>query len=504
METYRRKRGAATGAVGGAPARAAAPQPPDVQPVDRLHARGAAPARPRRAAARRGQHHGAAGPAGLRQHRPQEGSPRALHRPGRPPGPQRAPLLPGARGSPRGVPAHRLHAHRGPGLPAVQPHLPPGARPLDHPRAPGPHRPRCSANAPYEDVRLIVVTDNERILGLGDQGAGGMGIPVGKLALYVAAAGIHPAQTLPISLDVGTDNEALLGDDLYIGWRQPRLRGEYYDAGRRVRAGGEAALPRRPSCSGRTSSSGTPSGCSTATARSCPRFNDDIQGTAAIAVAGMLAGGRAPRACRSRRSASSWSAPAPPASGSRASSGRALRREGVRGETSCARSPSWTWTAWWSTRTIEYRRGLSWPAALAESYGLAREASRDLLAVVRAAEAHGAHRRLRRARPLHRRRWCARWRATSSGPLIFPSRTPRARSEATPADLLALDRRPGPRGHGQPVRPVEFEGRTVRIGQGNNVFVFPGVGLGVLVAEAREVTDGMFAAAAEALAEEAV
>ena len=128
-----------TGARGGAAARAAAPQPPHVQPGHGLHPRRATRARARGAAARRGQLDGAAGPAGLRQHRPQDGAARALHRPRRHPGPQRAPLLQGARGPPRGVPPHRLHPHRGPGLPAVQPDLPPRARPLDHARAQGPH-----------------------------------------------------------------------------------------------------------------------------------------------------------------------------------------------------------------------------------------------------------------------------------------------------------------------------------------------------------------------------
>ena len=353
-------------------------------------------------------------------------------------------------------------------------------------------------NAPFDDVRLVVVTDNERILGLGDQGAGGMGIPVGKLALYVAAAGIHPTRTLPISLDVGTDNEALLGDDLYLGWRHPRLRGQEYDdlvdefvAAVRKRFPGAVLqwedfkqwnafklLVRYRSV--------------------LPSFNDDIQGTAAMALAGLLAGGRAlGRTLGEQRIVMVGAGAA--GTGIARLIRTALVREGLRGDDLLRALCLVDVDGLVVDSDVEYRGGLSWPMALATSYGLGPAKPRDLASVVRAFRptaligASGAPGAFTEEAVREMARHVER-------PLIFPLSNPTTSAEATPGDLLAWTGGRALVATGSPFGSVEFDGRTVRIGQGNNAFVFPGVGLGVLVAEAREVTDAMFAAAAETLA----
>ena len=358
-------------------------------------------------------------------------------------------------------------------------------------------------NAPFDDVRLIVVTDNERILGLGDQGAGGMGIPIGKLALYTAAAGIHPSQTLPISLDVGTDNESLLKDELYLGWRLPRLRGPEYDS--LVEEFVQAVKKRFPKALLQWEDFKKVNAFRLLDRyrKVLPCFNDDIQGTAAVAPAGIMAGCRATGIPFKDQRVVILGAGAAGVGIARLLRDT-FRRAGLEGENlarAIANLDSHGLVVDDQEIADVHKRAFAWPAALAEKMGLRKGSPRDLLAVVRAvkptvligtsAEPGTFTEAIVREMAKHVER-----------PVIFPMSNPTSKSEAKPVDIVAWTNGRALIATGSPFDPVPHEGRMITIGQGNNVFIFPGVGLGALVAEAKEVTDGMFAVAAQRLADE--
>lgn len=358
-------------------------------------------------------------------------------------------------------------------------------------------------NAPFDGVRLIVVTDNERILGLGDQGAGGMGIPIGKLALYTTAAGIHPSLTLPISLDVGTDNESLLKDELYLGWRLPRLRGPEYDSF--VEEFVQAVKKRFPKALLQWEDFKKVNAF-----RLLDRyrkvlacFNDDIQGTAAVATAGMMAGSRATGIPLKDQRVVILGAGAAGVGIARLLRDT-FRRAGLEGENlirAIANLDSQGLVVDDGEIKDVHKRDFAWPAALAEKMGLKKGSPRDLLAVVRAVKPTvliGTS-----AQPGTFTEAIVREMAKHvERPVIFPMSNPTSKCEAKPVDLVAWTNGRALIATGSPFDPVPYQGRMITIGQGNNVFIFPGVGLGALVAEAKEVTDGMFAVAAQRLADE--
>jgi malate dehydrogenase (oxaloacetate-decarboxylating) len=358
-------------------------------------------------------------------------------------------------------------------------------------------------NAPFEDVRLIVVTDNERILGLGDQGAGGMGIPIGKLALYTAAAGIPPWQTLPISLDVGTDNQALLEDDLYLGWRFPRLRGSDYDSF--VEEFVQAVRRRFPRAllQWEDFKKANAFRLLDRYRRTLPSFNDDIQGTAAVAAAGMVAGTRVTGIPVTEQRVVILGAGAAGIGIARLLRDT-FRRHGLSGDAlvaAVANLDSHGMLVSDGPIADEHKREFAWPPALAAKFGLVPGAGRDLERVVRALRptmligTSGEPRTFTEAIVREMARHCER-------PVIFPMSNPTSKSEAVPSDLLAWTDGRALIATGSPFDPVDHGGKRHVIGQGNNVFVFPGIGLGVLVSEAFQVTDGMFAVAAATLAGE--
>ncbi|MFQ5655454.1 MAG: oxaloacetate-decarboxylating malate dehydrogenase, partial [Planctomycetota bacterium] len=228
------------------------------------------------------------------------------------------------------------------------------------------------ANAAGDDVRLIVATDNERILGLGDQGAGGMGIPVGKLALYTVAAGIHPAQALPVSLDVGTDNRELLEDPLYLGWRQRRLRGERYAQVMDEFVRGVMSCFPRALLQWEDFKKQNALSLLDRYRHTLPSFNDDIQGTAAVAVACIFSALRVtgiPMAAQRVVIAGAGAAGIGIARQIRES----MRREGLEGD-DLTRAVAVTDRKGLLVEgrelTEDYKREFAWPASLVERCGL--------------------------------------------------------------------------------------------------------------------------------------
>ena len=351
-------------------------------------------------------------------------------------------------------------------------------------------------------IRLIVATDNESILGIGDQGAGGMAISIGKLALYVAGAGVHPSETLPVSLDVGTNNPGLLDDQGYLGWRQERLRGEAYDT--LVDEFVEAVRTVFPDALLQWEDFRKDNALDILNRHrfSLPSFNDDIQGTGAVALAGLLSAQRISGLALREQRVLIYGAGAAGLGiarqikaamiGDGLSEVEALERVGVidsRGLLVDDREIA-----------DAYKAELAWPAEHAEGLGLSDVSTRDFLNVVT------------RYRPTtligssgqpgsFTREIVERMGQDTPRPVILPFSNPTDRAEALPEDILTWTGGRALVATGSPFAPVTIGDREVHIGQGNNVFIFPGLGLGALASNAECVTDAMVSAASTALAQ---
>ena len=346
-------------------------------------------------------------------------------------------------------------------------------------------------NWPRQGARLIVVTDGERILGLGDLGALGMGIPIGKLSLYSACAGVHPYYTLPITLDVGTDTKALHTDPSYIGIQEPRLRGADYDAFIEEFVGAVKEVFPNALLQWEDFGNTTAFKLLERYRTRLPSFNDDIQGTAAVALAGLIAGLRI--------------------------TGGSLANQRIlflgAGEAGTGIAGLFVAAAEAAGLSAEQARKQCW---FVDSKGLVVKGRGDTLAEHKLPYAHEhapvatLAEAVKELKPTvligvsavpstFTREIIETMASLNERPIIFALSNPTSKAECTAEQAYTWSGGRAVFASGSAFPPVEYQGRRIVPGQGNNVYIFPGVGLGALAAEATEVTDAMFLAAATTL-----
>ena len=356
-------------------------------------------------------------------------------------------------------------------------------------------------NATKQNVKVIVVTDGERILGLGDQGIGGMGIPIGKLALYTACGGISPAYTLPITLDVGTNNAALLDDPMYMGWRHPRITGDDYYAF--VDEFIQAVKMRWPDAllqfEDFAQDHATPLLHRYRDQLCC--FNDDIQGTAAVTVGTLMS------ACQAKGETLAQQRVVFAGAGS-AGCGIAehivkqMMAEGL-SETE-ARERIYLLSIDGllresSPNLFDFQRALATPESVIARWGLQGAEKIELLEVVRKVGPSVLIGVSGKA-GLFTKAVVDAMQAQCERPIILPLSNPTSQVEAQPVDILRWTGGKAMVATGSPFAPVDMGDQHYDIAQCNNSYIFPGIGLGVITCKARRITDGMLMAASRALA----
>jgi malic enzyme len=352
------------------------------------------------------------------------------------------------------------------------------------------------------DIRLIVVTDNERILGLGDQGAGGMAIPIGKLVLYSAGAGIHPSLCLPVSLDVGTDNSALLEDPYYIGHRSRRLRGADYDSFIEEFVQAVSHVFPRALLQWEDFKKGNALKLLERYAGRLASFNDDIQGTAAVTLAGILCGLSIKKSSlRNQKFLLAGSGAAGIGIGRllrAALKAGGLSDNEVRQRLVFVDSSG---VVCQGNQNLEpHKQEVALCTADLAVMGLCDPPPTELENIVKAVRPTvliGATGQAGAFTPQVIRTMSEHCEL----PIILPLSNPTSKAECTPLEALVNSDGRALVATGSPFEPVQFGGRKHVIGQCNNVFIFPGVGLGALIGKASRLTDSMFLAAAEALAQ---